>query len=366
VSFGARARIRLRAIRDNLQAIKEKTGAARVMAVVKANGYGHGLVPVANALANADCLAVARLSEAQRLRESGVDKAIAVLGGAMSPSDIDRAAALQVELVVHDEAQIRWLVESKEPITGAWLKVNTGMNRLGLHPDAVGQAIEILKPKVGDLKMMTHFSSADDPADPETNVQLSRFLPLIAGFEGDISVANSPGLLAWAEAFEQLAPVREGGRLWVRPGLSLYGVSPFPGGRGEALGLRPAMQFEATLVSVRPLAARERVGYGGTWQSDRDTVIGVIAAGYGDGYTRYLPSGTPVLVNGRRVPVVGRVSMDLTTVDLGPEAPDSVGDPVVLWGDGLPVEEIAEYAGTIPYQLLTGVSHREAAIYEDR
>ena len=364
MSFGARARIRLGAIRDNLQTIRSRARGAKVMAVVKANAYGHGMVPVAHTLAAADCLAVARLAEARTLRDAGIEAPVAVLGGAMSPSDIDLAADLDVELGIHDAVQVRWFVERTSPVSGAWLKIDTGMNRLGIHRDVAADALEALKPVVSDLKIMTHFSSADDPADPATRKQLARFLPLIADFKGDVSVANSPGLLAWSEELEQLGYLRDAGRLWVRPGLSLYGVSPFEGRRGEQLGLRHAMQLEATLLSVKSLASGERVGYGGTWQSNRDTMLGVIAAGYGDGYTRHVPGGTPVLVNGRRVPVVGRVSMDLTTVDLGPDSEDSVGDPVILWGDGLPVEEVAERAGTIPYHLLTGVSHREAPEYE--
>ena len=364
MSFGARARIRLGAIRDNLQTIRGLAGGARILAVVKANAYGHGIRAVARVL-DADCLAVARLAEARTLREIGIETPITVLGGALAPRDIDLAEDLKVELGIHDEVQIQWYRARKSAVAGAWLKVDTGMNRLGIHPDAVADAIDVLQSRVGSLKIMTHFSCADMPSDPTTRNQLVRFLPLIAEFGGDVSVANSPGLLAWSNELEQLADIREAGRLWARPGLSLYGVAPFEGRRGQELGLCPAMQFEATLLSVKSLPSGARVGYGGTWQAERDTVLGVIAAGYGDGYTRYIPQGTPVLVNGRRVPVVGRVSMDLTTVDLGPGAQDSVGDPVVLWGDGLPIEEVAELAGTIPYQLLTGVSHREAPVYED-
>ena len=364
MSFGARARIRLGAIRNNLQNIRERTSGAKILAVVKANAYGHGIEAVARAM-DADCLAVARLAEASVLREGGIEKPIMVLGGALSPSDIDLADDINVELGIHDETQIGWHLDRRSSVAGAWLKVDTGMNRLGIRPHAVMDAIGVLQSKVDNLKVMTHFASADDLTDSTTSKQLARFLPLIAEFDGDVSVANSPGLLAWSAELEQLAAIRDAGRLWVRPGLSLYGVSPIMGRRGREFGLRPAMQFEATLLSVKPLAAGERVGYGGTWQSDRDTMLGIVAAGYGDGYTRYLPSGTPVLVNGRRVSVAGRISMDLTTVDLGPDAEDSAGDPVILWGDGLPVEEVAEWAGTIPYQLLTGVTHREAPEYED-
>ena len=364
MSFGARARIRLGAIRENLQTIRGRVPGASILAVVKANAYGHGIQAVARSL-DAECLAVARLAEARDLRNAGIRTPVMVLGGPISPADIDIAEELTVDLCYHDPVQLHWFTRRNSSVTCAWLKVDTGMNRLGIHPEALADAIKALGPLTGRLNIMTHFSSADDLSNTATRKQLARFLPLIADFDGGVSVANSPGLLGWIDELEQLREVRDAGRLWVRPGISLYGVSPFPGRRGEEFGLRPAMQFEATLLSVKQLPPGEPVGYGGIWQSDRETVIGVIAAGYGDGYTRYLPNGTPVLVNGRRVPVAGRVSMDLTTVDLGPDATDLVGDPVILWGDGLPVEEIAEQAGTIPYHLLAGVRHREAPVYED-
>jgi alanine racemase len=335
------------------------------MAVIKANAYGHGMIPIANSLADADCLAVARLAEAKVLRRAGVEQPIALLGGVLSRQDLAEAQSLELQLGVHDEQQIRWLEEQTDATAVVWLKIDTGMNRLGIHPADAADAMARLGHCVQDLRVMTHFSSADDPGVPTTTEQLARFLPLIEDFDGDVSVANSAGVLAWAETLEQLGGVRSQGRLWIRPGLALYGISPFAGGTGSDLGLEPAMQFEATLMSVKKLAAGERVGYGGSWQAERDTVMGVIAAGYGDGYSRYIPTGTPVLLNGRRVPVIGRVSMDLTTVDLGASAADQVGDRVILWGEGLPVEEVAEHAGTIPYQLVTGVSHRESPVIEE-
>jgi len=179
-----------------------------------------------------------------------------------------------------------------------------------------------------------------------------------------VSVANSAALFGWVDALRDFAGLRDAGRLWIRPGIALYGVSPILDRSAADLGLQPAMQFESRLMLVKPLRAGESVGYGGTWQSDRDSVLGIVAAGYGDGYSRYIPTGTPMLVNGRRVPVVGVISMDLTAVDLGPNAIDRAGDPVILWGDDLPVETVAAYAGTVPYQLVTGVTHRERPIVE--
>jgi alanine racemase len=336
------------------------------MAVIKANAYGHGMLPVARALADdVDAFAVARLAEARTLRAAGIDTPIVVLGGALGPDDIADGISLDVQLGIHDQQQIHWIVGGKKPLATAWLKIDTGMHRLGLEPDEAPAAIETLRPYVRDLRLMTHFSNADDPDDPTTRDQLARFLPVIEDFEGDVSVANSPGILGWTDEIDRLRSSRHKGRLWVRPGLALYGISPFSGQTGAGLGLEPAMVFESTLISVKPLLAGEPVGYGGTWSAERDTLLGVIAVGYGDGYTRYIPAGTPVLVNGRLVAVAGRVSMDLTAVDLGPDAADRVGDRAILWGEDLPVEEVARHAGTIPYQLVTGVTHREACVLEE-
>ena len=364
MTFGARARIRLSAIRHNLGVIRSKAPGTRIMAVVKANAYGHGLLAVAESLSDVDSLAVARLAEAEKLRAHGVNTPIVVLGGAICPEDIARAQALNVQLAIHDQQQIRWCIEYPGEIGAAWLKIDTGMNRLGIVPESAFDAIRVLQPHIRDLRLMTHFSSADDPKDPTTRRQLERFRPLIAEFHGDISLANSPGLLAWGDDIASLAASNRDRSIWVRPGLALYGISPLDGQIGSDLGLEPAMEFESTLISVKPLKAGAHVGYGGSWQAPCDSVLGVVAVGYGDGYSRHIPTGAPVLVNGRRVPVIGRISMDLTTIDLGPDATDEAGDRVLLWGKALPVEEIALHAGTIPYQLVTGVTHREGSVIE--
>ena len=180
---------------------------------------------------------------------------------------------------------------------------------------------------------------------------------MTTGFDGDTSIASSPGLFGWPEMAKT--------GVWARPGIALYGISPFDNATGEDLGLRPVMRLESRLIAVKPIKAGEKVGYGGCWEATEDSVIGIVAAGYADGYSRFLPSGTPVVVNDRRVPLAGRVSMDMIAVDLGPEASDRYGDPVLLWGDGLPVEEIANHAGTIPYQLVCGVLNREPSVFAD-
>jgi alanine racemase len=203
---------------------------------------------------------------------------------------------------------------------------------------------------------MTHLASADDPADPATGRQLARLAAALAGLETEVSVANSAGVLAWPQCHAE----------WVRPGLMLYGASPFAGRTGADEGLRPVMTLETRLIAVNRIAAGEAIGYSGTWTCPEDMPVGVAAVGYGDGYPRHAPSGTPVLVNGVRVPLVGRVSMDMITLDLRPVPDARPGDRVVLWGEGLPVEEVARSAGTIAYPLLVGLTARVPRVGVDR
>jgi len=364
VSFGARACINLGAIQQNFQLVRKRVPGARVMAVIKANAYGHGLVAVANSLQDADCLAVARLSEAISIRKAGIDKPIALLGGVFSADEIDQAIDLKLQICVHNSEQITWLERHGAASVEVWVKIDTGMNRLGFRPETAATVIARLTNcrAVSDVRLMTHLANADDRQDSTTKTQIETFQLIADNFAGEVSIANSAGVLGWSEELEIFADIRNAGRLWIRPGLALYGISPFPGQSGADLGLKPVMQLVAHLVAVKQLRSGERVGYGGAWQAQQDTRIGVICAGYGDGYSRHIAGGTPVLVNGRRVPVIGRISMDLCSVDLGADATDQVGDTVVLWGEGLPVEEIAEHAGAIPYELVCGITHREESV----
>ena len=365
MTFGTRARIRLGAIRHNYQKIEATAPGARVMAVIKANAYGHGMIPVANALKDADAFAVARLHEAVQLRDVGVDKPIVLLGGVLSKGDLDVALNNDVTIGVHHEQQVLWAEEVGHRLPMVWLKVDTGMGRLGIDPQDAAAAIDRLRACADRLGILTHFSCADELDRNTTRDQIARFLETVGNFDGEVSIANSAALLGWHDELDAFSDWRKGGRLWIRPGLSLYGISPFPARFGAELGLQPAMQLEASLISAKKLPAGSSVGYGATWRARAETRLGIVAGGYGVGYSRFVSSGTPVLVNGRRVPVAGRISMDLTAVDLGPEADDAIGDPVIFWGDDLPVEEIAVAANTIPYQLVTGVTHREPAIYEE-
>ena len=362
--FGARALIRLRALKHNLERIRSDLPDACVMAVVKANAYGHGLEEVARELSGVNALAVARIPEAIRIRRAGIETPVVLLSGVATSTELDVCSKQGFEIVVHSPEQVTVLDEHVgEPLV-CWLKVDTGMTRLGFSPVDARAVIDKLgqHPAVAELRLMTHFASADETENPFTRKQMERFAAVTRGFAGDVSFANSPGMLAWdfcADARQQLG---FSGDLWIRPGVALYGISPFAHATGAELGLLPVMQFEAKVLAVKPLPRGARVGYHGTHVADEESCVGIIAAGYGDGYTRHFRSGTPVLLNGRRVPLIGRVSMDMIAVDLGPHAQDRPGDVATLWGDGLPVEEVAPYADAIPYELVCGIMNREASL----
>lgn len=358
MSFGARAVIRLGAIRNNLEKIRAAAAGAKVVAVIKGNAYGHGLLAVAEQLSTADSLAVARLSEASRLRDAGIRQPIIVLEGAFTPRELDESLARQLEVVVHCEAQLAMLEARQRGDAVVWLKMDTGMHRLGFDAGDIDRLRTRLAqcPAVREVRLMTHLANADDRQDDRTHRQLERFSTLLRGFDGQFSIANSAGIFGWPETISGNTDVS---RSWVRAGIALYGVSPFGGAVGAEFGLQPAMNFEARIIAVKRLRAGDAVGYGGSWRAPRDTALGIVCAGYADGYSRFLPSSTPVLVNGRKVGLAGRISMDMAAVDLGPDSRDAVGDSVTLWGEELPVEKVAACAGTIPYTLLAGVMHRD-------
>ncbi len=347
-----RAIVDTAALRYNLGRVRSTAPGTRVMAVIKANAYGHGLVPAAKALAQTDGFAVARLEEGLALRQAGLTNRILLLEGVFSADQLASAAQQRFDLMVHSFEQLAML-ESRsgpEPVA-AWIKVDSGMNRLGFRVDqfqAAYRRLRLIKGVAPDPTLVTHLASADDRRDPKTSEQMRSFVTATSGIEGERSIANSAALLAWPDTRAD----------WVRPGLVLYGVSPFPSGTGAELGLRPVMTLRSEVIAVKDVRAGETVGYGGTWRAARDTRMAVVAAGYGDGYPRSVESGTPVLVNGHRAPLVGRVSMDMITVDVTDLPGVAAGDPVVLWGEGVPVEEIARHAGTIPYELICGVSQR--------
>ena len=355
---GPTARIDPAALSRNLAAVRARARASRVLAVVKADAYGHGAVRAARALsgAGADGLAVAREEEALALRRAGVEGTILVLGGFRDPESLDRLARERVDAVVHSPEQVAVVrARSAGAPVRLWVEMDTGMHRLGFSPADFPEAWRALAALPGAAKplhAMSHFASADEPGGAAaTSRQIARFddaLAALGGAAPPSSLANSAAVLTAPEAH----------RDWVRPGLMLYGASPMAGGRGGDHGLRPAMTLTAPLVAVKTIERGARVGYGGTWAAPDPMPLGIAAIGYADGYPRHAPSGAPVLVNGRRAALAGRVSMDLVAIDLR-GCPDArAGDRVTLWGEGLPVEEIAEAAGTIPYELLARLGPR--------
>ncbi len=344
--------IDLAALRHNLQRVRELAPRSRVMAVVKANAYGHGLALTAQALAGADAFAVASLEEAQTVRRAGLSNPIVLLEGVFSDAELEEAARWSCEIVVHDAYQLELIERSllKDELS-VWLKVDTGMNRLGFTPAAVQDAWKRLNKAAAvkqPVRLMTHFASADEVSDPKTQAQLEAFAKSTEGLKAERSIANSAGILAWPQSHAD----------WVRPGSMLYGASPFSMKSGKDDGLRPVMTMETALIAVKALKKGESVGYGGAFVASEDMPLGIAAIGYGDGYPRHAPSGTPMLVRGQRVPLVGRVAMDMIALDLRGIRSPAVGDRVVAWGAELPVEEIARAAGTIPLELLCGVTQR--------
>jgi alanine racemase len=361
VSFGARALIRLGALEHNLDVIRQAAPDSKVMAVIKANAYGHGMVPVAQHLSHVDAFAVARVPEAIELRNHGVTAKIILLAGVMNTIELATAMQYGFEPVVHCIEQVELLESCRGGTVDVWLKFDTGMNRLGFDPVDAPALIERARRSrgVNELRLMTHLASADELHGQATLRQLDRFRPIMEGFDGDVSIANTPATLGWPAIANARAEFGFNGDNWIRPGIALFGISPFGDRTGEELGLKPVMQFEARLIATKPLRAGDRVGYKGAYTADSDTMLGIISAGYGDGYSRHFRSGTPVLINGRRVPVIGNVSMDMIAVDLGDDPADQVGDIATLWGEGLPVEEVAPFADAIPYELVCGVMNRE-------
>jgi alanine racemase len=353
-----RAVLSAAALANNLDIVRRFAPHSRVIAVVKANAYGHGLLHVVRALSAADAFGVARLEEALALRAAGVLHPLVLLEGVVDAADLLVAAEHRLDIVVHSLEQVRML----ERFSGAhrfavWLKLDSGMHRLGLSPAGFATARERLQAceAVGTVRVMSHFAAADLPDDPMTHAQIAVCNAAMSGVEGERSFANSAAIVAWPQTHCE----------WVRPGLMLYGISPLQDASAAAFGLQPVMTLTSALVAVRTVQAGETVGYGPEWRATRRSLIGVAAIGYGDGYPRALPNGTPVLVNGRSAKLAGRVSMDMIAVDLTEVGGAQVGDEVVLWGAGLPVEQIARLAGTIGYELVCRVTQRVHADWVD-
>ncbi len=355
MSRAIEAHIHLPALHANLLTVRRLAPRSRILAVIKAHGYGHGLLRVARALANtgtgADAYGVASIEEALALREGGVRAPIVLLGGFFEAAELSQIAGAGLVPVIHHPWQLAALEAARLPHPlEVVLKVDSGMHRLGFPAPQARTAYERLRGcrNVAAIQLMTHLACADERQGEATPRQLACFDRATAGLPGPRSIANSAAILQWPTSH----------RDWVRPGIILYGVSPFADSSGPEEGLQPVMTLKSRLISLRRCRRGDAVGYGWTWRCPEDMPVGVVAAGYGDGYPRSAASGTPVLVGGRRVPLVGRVSMDMLCVDLRGAPQAQVGDEVVLWGPGLPVEEVARNAGTIAYELLCRVSGR--------
>ncbi|WP_028671494.1 alanine racemase [Saccharospirillum impatiens] len=341
------------ALQYNLQRVKALAPKARIWAVVKADGYGHGAVQAAQALHQADGFAVASLAEAQTLRDAGIEASILLLEGTLGPLQALDAVRLGCDTAVHQTEQLAVLEAMADRIERQviWLKVDTGMHRLGVNPEQVPdfvRRIQAIQPGQA-VNLMTHFASADQPETSYTALQIDRFNQLAQAVPGvQLCLANSAGVMAWPDSHAD----------WVRPGIMLYGASPGFAKTGLELGLRPVMQLTAPVIALRTVPAGDWVGYGARWQASRPSRIATLAIGYGDGYPRHAPDNTPVWLGGQRVPLVGKVSMDMITVDVTDIANVQLGDSAELWGEHLSVDEVASHIGTVGYELLTRVSPR--------
>jgi alanine racemase len=345
-------KIDLAALQKNLGRVRKMASGRKVIAMVKANAYGHGIVRIAHALTGADALGVASLEEGVMLRDAGIMLPIVLMEGLFYPEELSIASRYDFTLVVHHQPHVEMLEQAKvEKPFSVWLKLNTGMHRLGIDPvdtQHIYDHLRSLKAVKAPIGLMTHFAEADDIAGNATPEQISRFHAATQHLPGPRSLANSAGIIAWPEAHGD----------WVRPGLMMYGASPFADKTGLDHGLLPVMTLWSRIIAISKVKKGGKVGYGGTWTAPDDMTVGVVGVGYGDGYPQFAKNGTPILVNGRECHLVGRVSMDMLTVDLRNQPGASIGDEVVLWGAGLPVERVARHSSSSAYEILTRMTPR--------
>jgi len=347
------ASIDLAALQHNLKLIKQLAPNSQVISVIKANAYGHGHIEVAQALDNSDAFAVARLSEALELRKAGIKHKIVLLEGVTTAEEIQTAADYDLSLVFHHQTQIKLLEQTKlvKPLSFCWLMIETGMHRLGFDISDVDEILTRLETNeaiAGKIGLMSHFANAD-LVDDQRNQQQMAMILAVTEDDHSISMANSAAILSFPASHQQ----------WLRPGLMLYGVSPFDDKSATDLGLKPVMQLKSVITSIQQLSKGDQVGYGGDWVALESKTVGIVSIGYGDGYSRHLSGVGQVLINGKHAQVVGRVSMDMICIDLDDRSDVNIGDEVVLWGDKqLPIELVAKQANTIPYELMCQVSGR--------
>ena len=337
----------------NLQTIKSKAPYAKVIAMVKANAYGHGLRSTSLKLQKyVDMLGVASIDEALALRKSGVNIPILLAEGVFEPEEIPIAAEENFHIVFHHKSQIEWLLQTSisRPIN-AWIKINTGMGRLGFNLDdgkyyynELLSSSKTSKP----LKIMSHFACADEKQHPLNYEQITKFQSFIHGLDAEYSLCNSAGLFNFPECHYH----------YVRPGIALYGASPLSGISSEELNLKPIMTLQTKLISINSYNKGQSIGYGARFSCPEDMIVGIAAFGYGDGYPRSMQDGAPIIVNDSMCNIIGRVSMDMIAINLNNCKNASIGDPIILWGEDLPVEEIASYSANINFDILTGIQNR--------
>lgn len=350
MSRPARALINTAALKHNLDIVRQLAPQSRVMAVVKANGYGHGLTLTAHALSDADELGVASIDEALQLRDAGITLPITALEGFFNADEIPLFVQHQITTVIHSRWQVDAIENESAPgAIDAWLKVDTGMNRLGIKKADVSVILERLQKcsLIANVGLLTHLARADEPDVDATAKQVAHLKEIPNKNNIPISIANSAGIVAWPNSHHDL----------VRPGIMLYGGSPVKNKSAADIGLLSVMTVQSELIAINQQNKGDAIGYGGEWICPEDMLVGVVAFGYGDGYPRHAPSGTPVIISGARVPLIGKVSMDMITVDLR-NIDAAVGDVVELWGDHLAIDEVAKCAGTISYELMCQITDR--------
>ncbi|WP_353413810.1 alanine racemase [Arenicella sp. 4NH20-0111] len=348
------------AFAHNLACIRQLAPLSKVMAVIKANAYGHGMMLAARHLDDADEFAVTSTEDAQQLRQNQIDKPLTLLSPMFGESDLKWMSENTVRPVIYDYHQLNSLRSDKSfKSLDVWLKVDTGMGRLGFSMEEIQSVYNSVRQLagIGSISLMTHLAQADQPNLTANQQQIALFQSIVSEAKNnnqtysECSILNSAGVVAFSENAMDI----------IRPGVLLYGVSPQRGLSSQALGLQPVMTFKSSIISVRRMPSGSSIGYSGTYTLDQDSRIAYIACGYGDGYPRHAPNGTTVLVNGFLVPLVGRVSMDMIAVDIG-ELPVNVGDQAVLWGEGNPVEDVAEASGTIAYELTCKITQRVSRV----
>jgi len=343
------ATIHTDALRHNLALVKRHAPQSKIMAVIKAHGYGHGLLRAAAALKEADGYAVLNISEGIALREAGYDQTILLLEGLFDSEELAIASRHRIAAVVHCEPQLTMLeaAHGLSPID-VFLKINTGMNRLGVAPERFQDFCARLDAchSVGRITLMTHFATADEP--PGIASQFELFDRLTRGHALPRTMANSAAILRFPQTHTE----------WVRPGIMLYGATPFADQSAEALGLEPAMLLSSEIIGVQTLKPGDGVGYGRQFVAEKETRVGVVACGYADGYPRHAPNGTPIAVEGKLTRTIGRVSMDMLYVDLSAIPEAGIGSPVELWGTQVPVDAVAAASGTVGYELLCALAPR--------